>query len=356
MRQKHVWGLLLVTLALLVVIGCNKQGDSGGNEVQAASVTVIDFEGRTVSINARPERIISLAPISTRVIAQFGLLNNVIGVDQKSYTMDLLPEALSERGLPITDLGNARSINEEAILRLQPDIVITQYDKAQADLLSQRIGVPVVCIQNRGDIAMDYELFEILGKVLFASAQADAMVTYMQTMVDRAKTFAEEHQGIAQPLVYVATDTSLLNTFPNDFVIRLCGGRNVAAEISTMNYWGGATVDTEFLVRAKPDIIVLWIAFTSPQKIAEFRETISKREFADIPAIINSRIYTSLSGDGKDFFYTMTAISEALHMFYPDAYTAQMLEQDTRAHLQIFFPDVTYEAYREIRDMVQFVE
>jgi ABC-type Fe3+-hydroxamate transport system substrate-binding protein len=152
------------------------------------AITVTDFEGRSVSINVRPERIISLAPIATRVIAQFGLLDRVVGLDQKSLTMDLLPNSISERAFSIIDLGNARAVNEEAILRLRPNLIITQYDKAQGDRLSSRIGVPVLCIQNRN--GMDYELFEILGKALFAEARANEIIAYMKSISAQAENFA----------------------------------------------------------------------------------------------------------------------------------------------------------------------
>jgi iron complex transport system substrate-binding protein len=351
MRRVFLWGVLVAIVSLPAVAKGSRQGGSG-NADKGAGITVTDFEGRTVSVTARPERIISLAPISTRVIAQYGLLDKVIGVDQKSFDMDLLPKPLSERGLGITNLGNAKSVNEEAILRLRPDIIITQYDRAQADLLSNRIGVPVLCIQNRGGVNMDYELFEILGKTLSAEARAGEIIGYMKAMVTKAENIARNNQGANQTLIYVATDSSLLNTFPQDYTIQVCGGRNAAGEITAMNYWGGATVDAEFLIRAKPAIIVVWIAFTAPWKVEEFRKSLAKPEYADIPAIKNKRVYSFLSGDGKDYFYTMTAISETLHNLYPDHYTGQMLEDDLKAHLALFYSAVSYTEYQQIRGAV----
>ena len=48
----------------------------------------------------------------------------------------------------------------------------------------------------------------------------------------------------------------------------------------------------------------------------------------------------------------MVSISETLHNFYPDQYTAQMLEQDMRAHLNVFYPSVSYAEYKLLRDRV----
>ena len=316
-----------------------------------AAVSVSDFEGRTVSVTVRPQRIISLAPIATRVIAQFGILERVVGLDQKSLNMELLPKPISEQELPISDLGEARSVNEEAILRLRPDIIITQYDKAQADRLSERTGVPVLCIQNRN--RMDYELFEILGKMLFVENHAAKIVSHMKNIVMHAENLTRTNAGSQRPRVYVATDVSLLNTFPQDPIVVMCGGRNAAEEITTMNYWGGATVDAEFFLRSKPDIIIVWIAFNAPQKIEELKKALARREYANIPAIKNNRIYTFLTGTaGKDYFFTMVSISETLHHFYPGQYTAQMLEQDMRAHLNVFYPSVSYAEYKLLRDRV----
>jgi iron complex transport system substrate-binding protein len=315
------------------------------------AITVTDFEGRTLAFETRPQRIVSLAPIATRVIVQFNLLEQVIGLDDKSMNMDLLPAPISGRGYSIVNLGNAKSINEEALVRLRPDIIISQYDKSAADRLSGRTGVPVLCIQNRN--GMDYELFEILGKALFSEARADNLIRYMKAMADRAENIARNSGNVAQPSVYVATDTSLLNTFPQDPIVALCGGRNAAKEITTMNYWGGATVDIEFFMRSKPDIIIVWIPFNAPQKIDELRKTLSRKEFKNIPAVKNNRVYSFLeASSGKDYFYTMVSISETLYHLYPNQYNAQMLEQDVTAHLTLFYPSVSYTEYKRLRDRI----
>jgi iron complex transport system substrate-binding protein len=325
-----MWGVLFVALSLPVF-----------------AITATDFEGRIVSINARPQRIVSLASIATRVIAHLELLDRVVGLDQNSLAMDLPPKPLSTRELSITNLGNAKTVNEEALLRLRPDLIITQYDKVQADRLSGRIGVPVLCIQNRN--GMDYELYELLGKALFAESRAAEINAYMKGVVSRAERITRNLADMNPPRVYVATDVSLLNTFPQDPIVTICGGKNAAAEITTMNYWGGATVDAEFLLRSKPDIIIVWISFTAPHKVEELRRTIARREYANIPAIKNKRVYISLAGDGKDYFYTMVSISETLYHFYPEQYTMQMLEQDVKAHLLLFYPAVAYAEYQRLR-------
>jgi iron complex transport system substrate-binding protein len=339
MRRLFIWGVLFLVLSSSLF-----------------AVTVTDFEGRVLTINTHPERIISLAPIATRILVQFNILDRVIGLDQKSIDMDLLPVPISGRGNAIANLGNAKSVNEEAILRLRPDLIITQYDKETADRLSGRIGVPVLCIQNRGGL-MDYELFEIMGKVLFAECRANELVTYMKVMVARAENIARNNGNANSPRVYVATDTSLLNTFPQDPIIAICGGRNAAAEITVMNYWGGATVDLEFILRSRPDIIIVWIPFDAPQKIDELKRTIRRREFTNIPAIRTNRIYSFLEAtSGKDYFYTMVSISETLYHLYPNQYNEQTLEQDVKAHLSLFYPLVSYTEYKRLRDRITITQ
>jgi hypothetical protein len=48
----------------------------------------------------------------------------------------------------------------------------------------------------------------------------------------------------------------------------------------------------------------------------------------------------------------MVFISEVLHHFYPERYTAQMLEEDVKAHLSLFYPAVTYAEYKQLRDVL----
>jgi iron complex transport system substrate-binding protein len=319
------------------------------------AVTVTDFEGRILNFDTCPQRIISLAPIATRVIAQFDLLDACVGLDDKSITMDLLPVPVSERGYDIINLGNAKSVNEEAVLRLRPDIIIAQYDKATADRLSARTGSQVLCVQNRN--GMDYELFEILGKVFFAETRANDLIAYMKGMAARAENIAKNNSGANQPRVYVATDTSLLNTFPQDPIVAMCGGKNSAGEITTMNYWGGASIDLEFFLRNRPDIIIVWIPFDNPRRIDELRKNINRPEFRNIPAIKNNRIYTFLeASSGKDYFYTMVSISETLYHLYPGQYNIEIMEQDIEKHLALFYPSVSYTEYKQLRERVVFTK
>jgi hypothetical protein len=99
------------------------------------------------------------------------------------------------------------------------------------------------------------------------------------------------------------------------------------------------------------------MASTAPQSVEELRKTLAKPEYANIPAIKNSRVYSLIGGDsGKDYFYTIAAISETLYRLYPDQYTAQIMEQDIRAHLARFFPAVSYAEYQQIRDRVNISE
>lgn len=337
MRRLFMWGVLCIVFSSSLF-----------------AVTVTDFEGRTLSIDIRPNRIVSLAPIATRILVQFDIIGSVVGLDSRSMTMDLLPSSLSEKSNVIVNLGNANSVNEEAVLRLRPDLIITQYDKETANRLSGRTGVPVLCIQNRN--RMDYELYEILGSVVFAEQRAHELVNYMKAMVFRAENIGN-NSVVTQPRVYVATDTSLLNTFPQDPIIAMCGGLNVAAEITTMNYWGGTTVGLEFLLRSRPDIIIVWIPFNTPQRIDDLRKTINRREFANIPAVRNNRIYSFLEAtSGKDYFYTMVSISETLYHLYPQRYNAQTLEQDVRTHLALFYPTVSYAEYTHLRGRLAISE
>jgi len=319
-----------------------------------AAVTVTDFEGREVTVPAPPERIVSLAPIATRILVQFNLLDRVIALDQKSFNADIVPVPISQRGYPITNLGNEKSLNEEALLRLRPGLIITQSGKAAADRLQERCGAPVVCIQNRGAMGMDYELFAVLGKALFAEDRAAAITGYMQAVIARTEAFVRENAAAVRPKVYVATDETLFNTFPKDANVTLCGGVNAAEEITALNYWGGATVDAEFLLRSKPDIIIVWIYYTRAEKAGEVWKVLGRREFAGIPAVADGRVYSALEANaGKDYFYTMVFISEMLSHLYPARYTAQMLEADVKRHLAVFYPSLPYADFQALREKTE---
>ena len=117
--MRHFWPLFLFVIILVVaVIGINSQSTIRPSQ------------------HAIPERIISLAPSITETVFALGLGNNVIAVtDYCEFPTDVL-------NLP--KVGGFIDPNLEAIVALQPDLVILLANQQQTIKQLQQLNIPTL--------------------------------------------------------------------------------------------------------------------------------------------------------------------------------------------------------------------
>jgi len=94
--QKNLARFIPVTLVLLVF-----------SVLPAFGVTVTDDAGTTITLEATPSRIVSLAPSNTEILAALGLLDRLVGVTD---VCDYPPEVKN-----VTRIGGYSGINIEKV-------------------------------------------------------------------------------------------------------------------------------------------------------------------------------------------------------------------------------------------------
>ncbi len=141
---------------------------------------VVDLFGRTVTIPDLPKAIVAVSPTATELVYAVG--GTVVG---RTQTVNYPPEALEA-----TDVGSAYQPNPEAMLALEPDLIVADYTihiaPAVRDAL-EGLGVPVI---YAGAASVDDVLtgLALLGEVLDQpDAAADAIAT-----IEAARTAARE--------------------------------------------------------------------------------------------------------------------------------------------------------------------
>lgn len=119
--MKKRW--LIAVMAVLLLVGCGqeetKKVESTETEQSASEniefpMTLTDAVGEEVTLEAAPEKIISMIPSNTEILFALGLNEEIIGVnDFESYP----EEALEKEKI------GGMEFNVEKILSLDPDIV-----------------------------------------------------------------------------------------------------------------------------------------------------------------------------------------------------------------------------------------
>jgi len=226
-----------------------------------------------------PRRIVSLAPSVTEVLFDAGVGGRVVGVT--SYCR--YPREV----LALAKIGGYLTPSYEALVALQPDLVVTLPEHADIEPRIRALGIPILRLDHRSleGIARSIELVgERCGATLRAQQAADAL----RETLARVKRLAA---GTQRPRVLIcfgrAEDLRRLTaaapgTIHHDLITQ-AGGVNVLTS-SAIAY---PTLSAEAVMRLDPDVI---IEFSSTGGDAAVLRTQWSR-LDSVRAVRNGRVY-----------------------------------------------------------------
>jgi iron complex transport system substrate-binding protein len=209
---------------------------------------------------AQTLRIVSLAPHVTELLYVAGAGDRLIAaVDFSDW-----PEAA--RKLP--RVGNFARLDIERILALQPDLVIGWNGGNDAGDLERlrRLGLRVHVTASAGvaEIADDIEMLgRLAGSEQIARRAADELRANLQALEDRYAS--------REPVTvfYQIWDRPLMTVSGGHFIsdsLRLCGGRNIFAELEPI----APTVSIEAVIARNPRAIINSASATNQQAQLEY--------------------------------------------------------------------------------------
>ena len=231
----------------LIAAACG--GDTDTATQPDDSPITVDVYGTPFTLDARPERIVSLSPSSTEGLFAVGAGPQVIAADEFS---DFPAEA------PTTTLSGLTP-NVEAIVAFDPDLVVVSFDPGDLVASLEAAGVPVLVLDAAVDLDDVLRQLEILGAVTGNVATADEAVTGLRARITAAVEGAPE---LDTPLAYFhLLDETLFTVTSATFVgsvYALFGLVNVADPADPDgSAFGYPQLSAEFLVDADPDLVFL---------------------------------------------------------------------------------------------------
>lgn len=225
-----------------------------------------------------PRRIVSLAPSVTEVLFEAGAGSRVVGVT--SYCQ------YPRQVLSLPKVGGYLTPSFEALLALQPDLVVTLAEHADLEPKIRALGLPVLRVDHRSleGIARSVEqVGERCGLAARAKLAADALRQRLAA--------AERLAGMGRPRVLIcfgrAEDFRRLTaaapgTIHHDLITQ-AGGINVISS----NAIAYPTLSAESVIRLNPDVIIeLSSAGSDP---AVLRRQWSR--FDSLAAVRNGRVH-----------------------------------------------------------------
>jgi iron complex transport system substrate-binding protein len=248
---------LAVAAALALAVACGDddgasvpqsgQADAGAEAGTDASFPAdVEAANGTVTIDAEPERIVSLSPTATEMLYAIGAGDQVVAVDDFSN----YPE-----GTPMTDLSGFEP-NVEAITTYEPDLVVLSFDANDVVAGLERVDIPVLEYPAATSLDESYDQITQLGTATGHSGEAADVVEDMRADIDDLADQAAEHDGALT--YYHELDDQLHTATSGTFigqVYALAGLENVAdpADDGT----GYPQVSAELLLESDPDMIFL---------------------------------------------------------------------------------------------------
>jgi iron complex transport system substrate-binding protein len=246
--------ILLAIILLLTGISIPSMGAS-------APVRATDFRGKAITLAQPARRVVCLIESALSGLYMLGAGSQVVAVSANVYQEPMrmwyagLDERIPRRQLPAP--GNWDFVSLERVIALRPDLVIIWSHQTESIAALEERGIPVfgVFLASREDV---YREIQALGVLTGHEMRANQLVSETRREVDRIASRMAKLKDEARPGVYQMWAQGLLDTSGSpsmvDDLIRLAGGRNVAASLHQEH----AVVSLERVLGWNPDLILMW--------------------------------------------------------------------------------------------------
>ncbi|MGH1543198.1 MAG: cobalamin-binding protein [Arenicella sp.] len=233
------------------------------NATDQSLIRVTDFLGNITELPKPAKRIIALAPHIVENVYSAGAGKQLVGVVNYSN----FPEETS--GLPI--VGGYQSINLEAIISLQPDLILgwESGNKPQVFEKIRQLGIPLYIDQPHSleDVARAIkDIGQLSGNKQYSIKAAK---TYLQRLKQLRQRYQDQeilsvfYQVWNKPL-YTLNDKHIISD-----IIRLCGGHNIYADEAILS----PVISLESLLQRDPQVIIAsGMGEQRPQWLEDWRQ------------------------------------------------------------------------------------
>jgi iron complex transport system substrate-binding protein len=272
-----------VLLGVTALAGCASREDSAPREDEdnAGFPVQVQAEGApAVTIEQRPERIVSLSPSLTETLYAVGAGEQVVAVDEQSTYPEQAPR---------TELSGL-AVDPEAILTHDPDLVMVNADlENKLTEAMAKTGVQTLVLPDAPTLEAAYRQFELVGK---ATGHADEGTDLARrTREDLDKVVADTpkpEQRLSyfhelDPTYYTVTSATFIGDVYDKFgLINIADGDDPAAS------GGYPQLSAETIVEANPDLIFL----ADAQCCDQSAKTVAERPGWDtLSAVRNNQVF-----------------------------------------------------------------
>jgi len=213
--------------------------------VAAQAYEVVDDRGRTVTLAAPPQRVVSLLPSLSETVCELGQCHRLVGVDRYSNH----PAALAK----LPQMGGGLDPSVEAVVAARPDLVLISASARAADRL-EALGLKVVVLEPKTHADVRRVLRTVALTLGVPVAEADRVWRHIDAAVSAAaQSLPASAQGTR---VYFEVNRAPYGAGASSFIgetLTRLGVKNILGpELGPF-----PKLNPEFVVRANPDVIMV---------------------------------------------------------------------------------------------------
>lgn len=265
-----VAALAVFTLAL-TACGSNNAASgstSAASSSVAATKTVVDAYGRSVEV-PKDAKTAATVGSAARFVVYAGAQDKLIAVTEMETTPAMnRPYAIAYKDLfadlPSTSNGNhllETNVNEEQLMDLNPDVIISSRSAEECDALQKDTGIPVIGITYQNQLFTDnvYNSITCVGEALGTEDHASEVVAKLKEWDADLKARTADIADADKPSVYVGAVNykgakSFTGTYANYAPLVELNAKNVADETGQK---AAVDVDLEQIGNWDPDYMFL---------------------------------------------------------------------------------------------------
>ncbi|MEM8583117.1 MAG: ABC transporter substrate-binding protein [Bacteroidota bacterium] len=289
--------VLVLTVSLIQLTSCGTEADASGQQAESEV--------------PKAERIVSLSGTLTEILYALDMGDRIVGVDITS----VYPE---DKTAELPRLGHMSQLNTEALLALEPDLVIyeaTERGAPEAITQLEQAGITISAIET------DHTLDNPINVTSQLTELLDIEESSIANLRQRLNGEREALNGIIESaessprvlFIYARGMGRLLaagNETSASAMIELAGGTNAITSFPQFE-----ALTPEALVEAQPDVVLM---FTSGLASLDGKEGLQQIPgMSATPAYQNDRIITMeglyLTGFGPRSTQAAIELSESLH-------------------------------------------
>lgn len=302
-RDYSLSALAWLTVVVCVAFSACTPGRTANN---GAAREITDDAGRRVSIPAKVDRVVSLAPNLTEVVFAVGAGDRLVG--RTSYC-DFPPEAKA-----VAEVGDTLHPSLERIIALKPQVVLvstaSQLEVFTQQLQGQNIAVYVT---DPHDLEGVFRSIGQIGEIVGEKDKANVLVQKLRERTNAVESAVKQKQPVrvfyqvsGEPLYTIGHDSFITD------LMRRAGGASVTADVP--GAW--PKYSNESALAARPEAIILPTGGSMGSANANVADALRQS-----PAALQGRVYKinddHLARPGPRSVDGLEEMARALH---PDAF------------------------------------